>query len=143
MRDRVLVLTDDPAGDAAWISVLKSSQLSLTISREWPGALPLLRPGSGQIIVCGAASQGCPVSEVLAVAQIADVPVIVMGRDINAEQWLGLYKSGAYQVVSLPAHQQQIWEAVMSAIKAAWAKSTGAARRLEEQSDPTRVANRV
>jgi DNA-binding NtrC family response regulator len=143
MRDRVLVLTDDPSRDAAWISVLKSAKLSLTIAREWPGALQLLRPGSGQVIICDAASQACPVSEVLTVAQIADLPVVVMGRDIDAERWLGLYKSGAYQVVSLPAHQKQLREAVTSAIKAAWAKSTGAARRLAEQPESTRVANRV
>ncbi len=132
VHSQVLVLSADSSQGEVWAGILRARGLRAKICGAWPEARRLLTTGAVSVVLYDSDACVAPPSEVLASSTSAGLPAIVMAKDLDAEKWMSLFRSGAFDVLRHSAERNDLCESVAEALnnsrnratlQASWPKS--------------------
>jgi DNA-binding NtrC family response regulator len=116
MHFEVLVLSADHSQSNAWVAALRAHGLRTKVSEAWPEAKRILLTQRASVVLHDDDGWIAPASKVLAEANAAGSPVIVLARDFDAAKWMRLFRNGAFDVLRHSAEQRHLCDSVDAAL---------------------------
>jgi DNA-binding NtrC family response regulator len=116
MHSQVLVLSADSSQSETWASILRKKGLRARICDAWPEALRLVSSGAASVVLYDDDAQIASRADVLSTSSSAGLPAIVMARELDADKWMNLFRSGAFDVLRYSAERKDLCESVEEAM---------------------------
>jgi DNA-binding NtrC family response regulator len=116
MHSQVLVLSADSSQSETWAAILRTKGLRAKICDAWPEARRLLTSRAASVVLYDDDAPIASREDVLSTSSSAGLPAIVMARELDAEKWMSLFRSGAFDVLRYSGGRKHLCESVEEAM---------------------------